>query len=121
MTTYEDLLVATREAETEWTENKSVHLKSTTLSDDKGLKDVQKEIVALTATLKSATFQGAKPKKAGTTGEKQAVKGKKPSQDKGKSQDKRTTNFICWTFYYHRKTYTVFQMWWLGSWVEKLS
>ena len=76
MTTYEDLLVATREAETEWTENKSVHLRSTTLSDNKGLKDLQKEIVALTATLKSATFQGAKPKKAGTTGEKQAVKGK---------------------------------------------
>ena len=47
-------------------------LRSTTLSDNKGLKDLQKEIVALTATLKSATFQGAKPKKAGTTGEKRS-------------------------------------------------
>ena len=81
-TTYEDLLVATREAETEWTENKSVCLRSTTLSDDKGLKDLQKEILALTTTLKSATFQGAKPKKAGTTGEKQAVKGKSPVKTK---------------------------------------
>ena len=62
---YEDLLVGTREAETEWTENKSipVRMRSTILNEEVGLKDLQKEVEALTAALNSTAFQGAKPKK----------------------------------------------------------
>ena len=60
---YEDLLVATREAEAEWTENKSipVRVRSTTLNEEVGLKDLKKEVEPLTTALKA--FQGAKPKK----------------------------------------------------------
>ena len=48
---YEDLLIATREAETGWTENKSipVRIRSTTLKEEVGLKDLKKEVEALTA------------------------------------------------------------------------
>ena len=75
---YEDLLVATQEAETEWTKNKSapVQRRSTTLKEEVGLKDLRKEIEDLTATPKSATFQGVKPKKGRATMEKQVQKNK---------------------------------------------
>ena len=83
---YEDLLIATREAKTEWTENKSVPVRmmSTTLKDEVGLKDLKKEVEALTASLKSTAFQGAKPKKGNAPQSKKAQKSKTPDKTKSK-------------------------------------
>ena len=83
---YEDLLVATRVAETEWTENKSIpiRLRSTTLKEEVGLKGLKKEVEALTAALKLTAFWGAKPKKGNASQSKQAQK--KKSQEKTKTK-----------------------------------
>ena len=47
-----------------------------------GLKGLRKEIEALYTTLKSATFQEAKPKKGGVTVERCVQKDKSPGKTK---------------------------------------
>ena len=59
-------------------------MRSTTIKEDVGLKDLEKEVETLTAALKSAAFQGPKPKKGNVSQNKQAQKSK--TLDKIKSK-----------------------------------
>ena len=59
-------------------------MRLTTLKEEVGLKDLKKEVQALTAALKLTDFQGAKPKKANVSQNKQAQKSK--TLDKTKSK-----------------------------------
>ena len=51
-------------------------MRSTTLNEEVGLKDLKKEVEALTAPLKLTAFQEAKPKKGNAFQNKQAQKSK---------------------------------------------
>ena len=56
-------------------------MRSTTLNEEVGLKDLKKEVEGLTAALKLTAFQGAKPKKGNApTQIKQAQKSKIPDK-----------------------------------------
>ena len=111
-TRYEQLLSAAREAETEWTESKTIKAKATLIVDPG-----KKERDELKAGIDKLT-KDLNKKEKGSFFKKKTVKGKNPtpvSSPKGSPRSKGPEITAHRPFQNAKKKPAMFQVWWMGA------